>query len=426
MIPKIHAKGTSFKGAAAYLLHDKDAATSGRVGWVEMVNITTKNPETAWRVMAATAMAAARLKTEAGIKKSGRSSKDAVLHLTLAWSPEQKPDRKEMSDLARRAIEALKAGDRQAMIVCHTDEKHPHVHILLNRVSPTDGRLLSSSKEKLALSALALAYEQETGQVLCKERETNAAKRQQGEYVRAEKDIPRPEFEALREAQKEVEKEIPAAAAKANPEIAAQIRATMRQQLREKLANLKESLRPQWQALYQRQQAETLKAQVQKASFIERLRNWMSGKDKGQSPAPGSSPGQALPFQKENLASAAWNSQARNASQRRERASLGDRYQGELRKVITEIKGVAQVAVRQFFVAHDRGGSAIRQEFKPAASPAGQALFVQSPAPPQTEPQKARSALAEKFMQQDAEKRQREHKTPAAPRPKDKDREWEP
>ena len=32
MVPKIHAKGSSFKGAALYLLHDKDrASTSERV-----------------------------------------------------------------------------------------------------------------------------------------------------------------------------------------------------------------------------------------------------------------------------------------------------------------------------------------------------------------------------------------------------------
>ena len=188
MVPKINSRGSSFKGAAAYLLHDKGQAdTSERVAWVETVNMATSSPQTAWRVMAATALDAGRLKAQAGVKKTGRSSKDAVLHVTLAWSPEQTPGRAEMSGFAHRALDALKAGDRQAMIICHTDEEHPHVHLLINRVSPVDGRLLSSSKEKAVLSALALAYEQEGGTIYCKQREENAERRKKGEFVRGDR-----------------------------------------------------------------------------------------------------------------------------------------------------------------------------------------------------------------------------------------------
>ena len=57
MLPKLHSKGKSFKGAALYLLHDKDrAATSERVAWTETRNLLTDDPHRAWRVMAATAM----------------------------------------------------------------------------------------------------------------------------------------------------------------------------------------------------------------------------------------------------------------------------------------------------------------------------------------------------------------------------------
>ena len=73
MIPRINSKGASFKGLAAYLLHDKDqATTSDRVAWVETVNIATQSPQAAWRVMALTAMDAARLKEQAGVKRPGR------------------------------------------------------------------------------------------------------------------------------------------------------------------------------------------------------------------------------------------------------------------------------------------------------------------------------------------------------------------
>jgi hypothetical protein len=198
MVPKLHAKGRSFRGAALYLLHDKDRArTSERVAWTETRNLATDNPHMAWRVMAATAMDAGRLKQHAGVKNSGRKSNDCVLHLTLSWHPTEKAGltREEMIRAASGAVVALRAEARQVLMVCHHDEPHPHVHVLINRVSPDDGRMLSSSKEKLALSAWAQKYEQDRGAVLCEERVANNAAREQGEYVRSEPDKPRKMFE---------------------------------------------------------------------------------------------------------------------------------------------------------------------------------------------------------------------------------------
>jgi len=412
MIPKLHVKGSSFKGAAAYLLHDKDgAATSGRVGWTETVNLVTQNPQAAWRVMAATAMDAARLKEQAGVKKTGRVSKEPVLHLTLSWASDQKPTREEMSDFARRAIEALKAGDRQAMIICHTDEKHPHVHVLLNRVSPTDGRMLSSSNEKLALSALALAYEKEGGAIKCKQRELNAEKRKAGEHVRGEKDIPRPEYEAMREAIKEAEKEIPAKVLERNPQAAAELRATMKSRFRAQLDAIKEQLRPQWQTLYQRQQAETEKGRQDKSSFVERLSGWFSGRDKTRSPA--------LPFQQVSLKSAGGDEKLRAQKQRSDRAAIGRTYAAEVGKALGEIRTACQAAVRQMFTANDRPG-AIAPAFGPVAAGLGP-----MPTPAQTPAQQARSELAAKFIREGRVTKPKDP-SPARLRDKDKDREYEP
>lgn len=194
MVPKIHAKGSSFKGAAAYLLHDKGRATSSeRVAWAETQNLASDDPEIGWRVMAATAMDQARLKEQAGVKNTGRKSDKHVLHVSLSWHADEADtlSRDEMMRAALGAIRALGAEDRQAMIIAHSDEEHPHVHLLINRVSPQDGRHLSSSKEKLKLSEWALAYEKERGEILCEERAINAEARARGEYTRAEKDRPR-------------------------------------------------------------------------------------------------------------------------------------------------------------------------------------------------------------------------------------------
>lgn len=223
MVPKLHAKGSSFKGAASYLLHDKDRApSSDRVAWTQTRNLASEDPNTAWKIMAATALDQARLKQQAGVKNTGRKSDKHVLHFTLAWHPDQDPDRDEMMKAANGAIKALGASKHQALIIAHNDEKHPHLHVMINRVSPQDGRHLSSSKEKLKLSKWAQAYEEESGQVLCEQRVTNNLLRSQGHYVRGEKNAPRhifeqqkaaaandnPHYEAVREGQKSKDADI--------------------------------------------------------------------------------------------------------------------------------------------------------------------------------------------------------------------------
>ena len=194
MIPKVHAKGCSFRGAANYLLHDKDRASSNeRVAWTSTRNLATRNPHAAWRVMAATAMDQGRLKQAAGIRNTGRKSVDSVLHMTLSWHPDEAEGltKDEMIRAANGAIRAIGADDRQALLVSHDDEPQPHVHVLINRVSPTDGRMLPSSNERRELSKWAQKYEQERGLVLCEQRVINNAARDRGEYTRGEPDKPR-------------------------------------------------------------------------------------------------------------------------------------------------------------------------------------------------------------------------------------------
>jgi len=186
MVPKIAAKGRSFKGAAAYLLHDKDRAnTSERVDWVETRNLATDNPELAWRIMAATALDQDRLKEAAGVRNTGRKSDQAVLHLVLSWHPDEReelsPD--EMRRAAIGALKALGAEDRQSLFIAHNDEEHAHLHVLCNRVSPVDGRMLSSSNDRLKLSKWAQGYEMERGHIYCENRVVNNERRAQGEFV---------------------------------------------------------------------------------------------------------------------------------------------------------------------------------------------------------------------------------------------------
>lgn len=201
MVPNVAGTGTSFRGAALYYLHDKrqegesERLTSDRVAWSTTRNLATENRELAWKIMAATAIDQDRLKAEAGVKATGRKSRAAVYAYSIAWHPEEKGKltREEMLQAAEASIRALGAEDRQALIVAHNDEPHPHVHVILNRVSPTDGRMLGTSNDRLKLSEWALAYREARGEAekYCPERAKNVEARKKGQYVRAASGTPR-------------------------------------------------------------------------------------------------------------------------------------------------------------------------------------------------------------------------------------------
>lgn len=192
MVPDIAKNGHSFKGAMAYYLHDKrqDAAsphlaTADRVAWTETRNLATDGAHTATRIMIATALQADELKAAAGIPNTGRKSKAHVCAYSLAWHPDEAASltREEMLRAADSSLAALGATDRQAVIVCHTDRGHPHVHVIVNRVHPETGVMLSTSNERRKLDEWAYRYEKERGKIVTPDR---AAKHERIEKQRAE------------------------------------------------------------------------------------------------------------------------------------------------------------------------------------------------------------------------------------------------
>lgn len=186
MVPSIAKAGLSFKGAMSYYLHDKgqetDArpTTAERVAWTETRNLATDGPQTATRIMIATAAQADELKAAAGVKASGRKSAAHVYAYSLAWHPDEaaKLDRAEMVRAVDSSLKALGAEAHQAVIICHRDQKHPHVHVVVNRVHPETGRMLATSNDRLKLSDWANAYERERGQILTPLREEKRLKRE--------------------------------------------------------------------------------------------------------------------------------------------------------------------------------------------------------------------------------------------------------
>lgn len=203
MVPALTKGGPSFKGAALYYLHDKresgeaERLTAERVAWTHTLNLPTDDPDKAWRMMATTAMKAGELKAAAGVKATGNKLTKPALAYSLSWHPDEKPSQAEQIEAARETLQLLGLSEHQAVIVAHRDEPHAHVHVIVNRVHPVEGRAAKLSNSKSILSKWAQAYEEKRGRVICPKRVENNAKRDQGEYVRDPR-VPRPVFEFRR------------------------------------------------------------------------------------------------------------------------------------------------------------------------------------------------------------------------------------
>jgi|GEM_PF-1455620 len=184
MIPRQAGRGRSFVGAGRYYLHDKRAETSERVAFTHTENVPTNDPEKALKWMAFTAMHANDLKRESGGRVTSHSCGKPVFTFSLAWHPEQEPNKHEMVGAGRTALEALGLEKHEALMVSHTDRPHPHMHVIVNVVDPETGKAHSLSYSKTKLSDWAENYEREHGKIYCDQRVENNQKRQQGEYVK--------------------------------------------------------------------------------------------------------------------------------------------------------------------------------------------------------------------------------------------------
>lgn len=317
MVPNVAGTGTSFKGAALYYLHDKrregeaERLTSDRVAWSETRNLATDDPELAWKIMAATAIDQDRLKAEAGVKATGRKSAASVYAYSIAWHPEEagRIGRSEMLRAAEESIRALGAQDRQAIIVAHNDEPQPHVHVILNRVSPDDGRMLGTSNDYRKLDAWALAYRRERGEEhkYCPARaeKADAAQKQRegqkAEFVRGEKSTPRGmehdfakaqaanENSAIKERdrQKALSQKLAADTkamharhrqewtilSKRHQERKADIRLQADAAAERARSSVKEQFRPSWRQLFQRQWVERLRFDKREQRLAGKVEN---------------------------------------------------------------------------------------------------------------------------------------------------------
>jgi hypothetical protein len=170
MIIKIHKPGRSFKGVARYLAHDAKAETTERVAWTHTLNLASDDVASAVNEMLWTSRSADLLKREAGVRTGGSKLEKPVKHFSLGWPQGEPPTQTHMIETVRAYMEHMGWQDRQAVLFAHRDKRHAHVHVVMNSVSPSDGRAVRDSHDWRRAEAFALRYEREHGQIHCEQR----------------------------------------------------------------------------------------------------------------------------------------------------------------------------------------------------------------------------------------------------------------
>lgn len=196
MVVRVAGLGRSFRGVAAYCLHDapepenRQPETSERVEWTETRGLPTDRPERAAAIMAATARDAVELKRLAGGSAVGRPLQKPVYHYSLNWAPDEQPTKAEMLRAVDGSLEALGLEGRQALIVAHTDRAHRHCHVIVNRVDPWDGKAAKLGRDRITLSRWAEGWEIEQGRIRCHRRAGNNLRRGAGAWVEDRTSLP--------------------------------------------------------------------------------------------------------------------------------------------------------------------------------------------------------------------------------------------
>lgn len=143
--------------------------------WTHTHNLDA-DAKDAWKEMHATWNNRVRLKRDAGASLRGRDNTNPVLHMTLSWHADDNPTPEHMKEAALSSLESIGLDEHQALIVAHSDKKHPHVHMVINTVHPQTGKTAALKYSKERLSRWAEAYEKEYG-IHCEQRIENNEKR---------------------------------------------------------------------------------------------------------------------------------------------------------------------------------------------------------------------------------------------------------
>ena len=149
MIAKV-TRGSGFKGLQSYLLAGKGGHEADRVSWISSRNLPSPDPELAAVFMRDTAA------------KSKRVEKP-VYHLTISLAPEERLDREAMLKVVDQTLRDVGLDEHQALVVAHSDTRHRHVHVMLNRVHPVRHAAWDNGHDYARMERSLRRQEQELG-----------------------------------------------------------------------------------------------------------------------------------------------------------------------------------------------------------------------------------------------------------------------
>lgn len=147
MLCHSHGATPSFRSAVARALAPP-GGTLHPVTRIHTRQLRSTHLDAAVKEMAAKAARAPQRKAAAGIR-GGRPLKKSGLHYTLCWH--NATAREEIRRAVAESLTVLGLDEHQAVLVGR-DGPVPHVHVVVNRVSPRDGRAASMAWTGLKLS----------------------------------------------------------------------------------------------------------------------------------------------------------------------------------------------------------------------------------------------------------------------------------
>ena len=354
MIATVHKGGGSFKGVVDYCLSEGRAREdgrdergedkAGRVAWSETRNVAAEDPRQAARVMAATASRSEDLKQLAGVKAGGRALEKPVCHYSLSWGKDEKPNLQAMGRAVTESLEKMGLADRQAVMIAHRDTEHPHVHVVVNRVSVEDGRAAKLGNSYLKLSRWAEGYEREQGRIRCPQRVENNAGRDRGEWVRCASMKPGRYRRGPGRESEIRRRHVPAAQDARDVAVVVVQRVDEQKKWdrvqadrRENYRNLERGQRQQWGELYRRHEQERRDMSQDWGSLQGRVRQWR---------AQGKHWDELIPAIRGKAQIRTRGDQMLEWEQRRERAELMREHGRQSRGVEQEADRVYQAAMQ--------------------------------------------------------------------------------
>lgn len=141
-------KGGSFRGLVSYLTSSR--GKSERIGTVRLSNCVSAD------------VASAVVEVE-NVQARNHRARHTTYHLMLAFPVGEQPAAEVLEAIERRACAALGFADHQRVSVVHHDTDHLHLHVAINRVSPTTHKVHWPSYSKLVLDRLCVEVERDFG-----------------------------------------------------------------------------------------------------------------------------------------------------------------------------------------------------------------------------------------------------------------------